>query len=495
MKITSDPPVTINLPLIKDLLNYMDQGAILIDQNYYIVCFNTTADSMVRKVLGKQLSSGGSVFSYYDQDLKDQLKTAEGPVRTGKSLTWQRSFLTEKPVEYQFSIEPFSSGTGFTGLLIKLMDITGHVRMEEALKKSNERYRLATLASYDMIWERDFSGGHYFFSEALMGNYGYDNLEKWTWSNVMNKLVHPDDREMVINFVTECYREKKELFRCPIHRYIRKDGAIVWVDVRCIAMYDAAGRNLRTVGVTRDISREHALEQELLYQTHLLKNTNEELERFTHLASHDLREPLRMVSSFLQLLAKKYNESLDDEARKYINFALDGAERMRVRVQGLLKLAKAGAGGKKERLSMTAVVRDVLQDLSVSIAEKKAAISVASPLPEIYSDKDQMQLVLLNLVGNALKYTDGKPPRVEIACEDAKDHWQFSVRDNGIGIEPRNFERVFELFQRLHSQHEYEGSGIGLVIVKKIVEQGGGKVWVESSPPNGACFCFTVPKP
>ena len=347
MKITSDPPVTINLPLIKDLLNYMDQGAILIDQNYYIVCFNTTADSMVRKVLGKQLSSGGSVFSYYDQDLKDQLKTAEGPVRTGKSLTWQRSFLTEKPVEYQFSIEPFSSGTGFTGLLIKLMDITGHVRMEEALKKSNERYRLATLASYDMIWERDFSGGHYFFSEALMGNYGYDNLEKWTWSNVMNKLVHPDDREMVINFVTECYREKKELFRCPIHRYIRKDGSIVWVDVRCIAMYDAAGRNLRTVGVTRDISREHALEQELLYQTHLLKNTNEELERFTHLASHDLREPLRMVSSFLQLLAKKYNESLDDEARKYINFALDGAERMRVRVQGLLKLAKAGAGGKK----------------------------------------------------------------------------------------------------------------------------------------------------
>jgi PAS domain S-box-containing protein len=494
MKITSDPPVKINLPLIKDLLNCMDQGAILTDENYHIVCFNTTADNMVRKVLGKHLSPGGSVFSYYDQHLKDQLKTAKGPVRTGRSMVWQRSFLTETPVVYQFSIEPFSSVTGFSGLLIKLMDITDHVRMEEALKKSNERYRLATLASYDMIWERDFSSGHYFFSEALMDNYGYDNLEKWTWAQVMNKLVHPEDREMVINFVTGCYREKKELFRCPIHRYIRKDGTIVWVDVRCIAIYDAAGHNVRTVGVTRDISREHILEQELLHQTQLLKTTNQELERFTHLASHDLREPLRMVSSFLQLLAKKYNNSLDDDARKYISFALDGAERMQVRVQGLLKLARAGAAGNKEQLSMTAVVRDVLQDLSLSIAEKNATISILSPLPEIYSDKDQMQLVLLNLVGNALKYTGGQPPRIDIACEDAKDHWQFSVRDNGIGIEPRNFQRVFELFQRLHSQDEYEGSGIGLVIVKKIVEQGGGKVWVESSPPNGSCFYFTVPK-
>ena len=494
MKITSEPFIAINLTLIKDLLNCMDQGAILIDEHYHIVCFNTTADNMVLKVLGKQLSAGNSIFSYGDQRLKDQFMTALGLMKAGRPLTWQNSFLAEDPVVYQYSLEPFKSAKSFSGLLIKLMDITGHVRMEEALMKSNERYRLATRASYDMIWERDFSSDHYFFSEALMDNYGYDNLEKWTWASVMNKLVHPADREMVISFVAGCYRERKELFRCPIHRYIRKDGTIVWVDVRCIAMYDAKGRNLRTVGVTRDISRGYLLEQELLHQTQLLKTTNQELERFTHLASHDLREPLRMVSSFLQLLQKKYRDSLDDNARRYITFALDGAERMQVRVQGLLKLSKAGSGGKKEQLSMAAVVQDVLQDLSVSIAEKKATISILSPLPEIYSDKDQMQLVLMNLVGNALKYTGERPPGIEIACEDLKDHWQFSVRDNGIGIEPRNFHKVFELFQRLHSQQEYEGSGIGLVIVKKIVEQGGGKVWVESSPPHGSCFYFTVPK-
>lgn len=494
MKMTSEPFVAINLPLMKDLLNCMDQGAILADEHYHIVCFNTTAGNMVRKVLGQQLSTGDSVFSYCDQRLKDQFMTALGLMRTGRPLTWQNSFLVEDPVVYRYSLEPFKSAKGFSGMLIKMMDITEHVRMEEALIKSNERYRLATRASYDMIWERDFSSDHYFFSEALLDNYGYDNLEKWTWANVMNKLVHPEDREMVISFVAGCYKERKELFRCPIHRYIRKDGTIVWVDVRCIAIYDAKGRNLRTVGVTRDISREYLLEQELLYQTHLLKTTNQELERFTHLASHDLREPLRMVSSFLQLLQKKYKDGLDDNARKYIRFALDGAERMQVRVQGLLKLSKAGAGEKKEQLSMTAVVQDALQDLSVSIAEKKAAISILSPLPEIYSDRDQMQLVLMNLIGNALKYTDGRPPRIEIACEDVKDHWQFSVRDNGIGIEPGNFHKVFELFQRLHSQREYEGSGIGLVIVKKIVEQGGGAVWVESSPPHGSCFYFTVPK-
>jgi len=205
----------------------MDQGAILADEHYHIVCFNTTAGNMVRKVLGKQLSTGDSVFSYCDQRLQDQFMTALGLMRAGRTLTWQNSFLVEDPVVYRYSLEAFKSAQGFSGMLIKLMDITEHVRLEEALVKSNERYRLATRASYDMIWERDFASDHYFFSEALLDNYGYDNLEKWTWANVMNKLVHPEDRESTMveaQRVTE--RFNTFLFE---NRYRHADGTYRWM--------------------------------------------------------------------------------------------------------------------------------------------------------------------------------------------------------------------------------------------------------------------------
>jgi PAS domain S-box-containing protein len=485
---------TINQPLLIEILDHMDQGAILVNEQYQVVCFNQAATGMVQKVTGKQLLSGASVFSYCDQSLKEQLLTAHLVQKAGRSLTWQHSFLPETSVAYRYSMTPFTSATGFRGILIKLLDITDHVYMEEAVKKSNERYMLATRASYDMIWERDFNEDNYFFSEALMTSYGYDNHEQWSRENVMSKLVHPEDRQMIMDFVAQCYRQKKELFQCPVHRYLRADGSIVWVDVRCIAIYDAEGNNVRTIGITRDVSRHHLLEQELRYQTELLQTTNQDLERFTHLASHDLQEPLRMVASFLQLLQKKYGESLDDNARKYISFALSGAQRMQVRIMGLLNLSRAGSVERKEEVSMDTLMHDILQDLSVSIAEKKAEILITSPMPIVRYDRDQLQLVFMNLISNALKYTDGKQPRIELRCEDRHKHWQFSVKDNGIGIESRHFKKIFELFQRLHTQHEYEGTGVGLVIVKKMVEQGGGKVWVESSPPNGSCFYFTIPK-
>lgn len=485
-------PDTSELLIIKKISDCLDQGFILLDGQYRILCFNAKGDSMMRKASGRKLREDSPISSYCLSKCRDRLLNNFKMADAGKPIKWIRRF-SHSNIAYEFSVEPFSLSSGETGTLIKLTDISKKTSIGDALLKSNERYELATRASYDVIWERDFSLDRYYFSEAFSDIFGFDHRAEWTWAAVM-KLIHQDDRDMIIEFVEDCYREKKELFQCPVHRYVRKDGTIVWVDVRCIAIYDANGNNVRTIGVTRDISRQHSLQEELEEHTLQLQASNQELERFVYLVSHDLQEPLRMVTSFLHLLQKKHNDSLDSNARQYIHYAIDGAERMEARVAGLLSLSKTGPAAKKVNIHMGALVKEVEQDLYVSITEKNADIQIESPLPEIVADRNQMHLVLMNLVGNALKYTDGRPPRIRISCQDQKDHWQFNVQDNGIGIQPQYFERIFQLFQRLHTRQQYPGTGVGLAIVKKVIELNGGKVWVDPNTTEGSCFCFTVPK-
>ncbi|WP_431215431.1 sensor histidine kinase [Puia sp. P3] len=285
-----------------------------------------------------------------------------------------------------------------------------------------------------MIWERNFARDRYYFSEALTTVYGYDPEKEWRWQDVMSKLIHPDDRERVAAFVADCYRYKMKIFQCPAHRYIRKDGTVIWVDVRCIALYDYEGRNTRTVGVTRDISREHFLREDLRHRSAELAKANQELERFVYAASHDLQEPLRMVRSFLGQLQKKYDNGLDDKARQYISIATGSAQRMQDRVKGLLDIARLGSGDYSQTVDMDEVIRDTLKDLALSIDTKHASIRIHPPMPTILADKTHMHLVMQNLIGNALKYS-AAIPAIEIACSETPLYWQFSVKDNGIGIE------------------------------------------------------------
>lgn len=463
------------------------------DSHYKIRSFNERAGYLLQKAGPKKLEEGLSIFSYCLPASQDKLRAKCRQAMEDGSASWTRKLGGRGSLVYQYTIEPFAAGP-FTGLLLKMTDISRYAGVEDELNKSNERYKLATRASYDMIWERDFSRDRYYFSEALLTVYGYDHRQEWSWQDVMNKLIHYEDREMVINFVRDCYQNKIELFRCPVHRYMRKDGTVLWVDVRCIAIYNSAGQNTRTIGVTRDISREYYLQQDLRHQSIQLKASNTELERFVYIASHDLQEPLRMVNNFLTLLQKKYDDRLDDNARLYISFAADGAQRMQARVQGLLDLAKVGAGDKKEDIDLEELMQDALRDLSISIAEKQAVIVTGSTLPVIFADKSQIYLVIVNLLGNALKYTKETSPRIEVSCEEQAEQWQISVKDNGIGIEERYYEKIFEMFQRLHQRDQYSGTGIGLAIVKKIVEGAGGRIWVNSRPGMGSCFYFTVPK-
>lgn len=261
-----------------------------------------------------------------------------------------------------------------------------------------------------------------------------------------------------------------------------------------LPIVDDAGRCFGAIEVMQDMTRWLKLEQQLMQRTRDLENRNKELEQFAYVASHDLQEPLRKVSSFVQLFARRYAEQVDETGQSYLNFAVDGARRMQLLIDDLLHYSRVSRGqGEQTPVDLERVFKALLQDFSQVIEESGASIE-CGPLPVVLGEPGQMRALLQNLVGNALKYRKpDSPPRVRVSAEtDADGIATIHVQDNGIGIEQRFFDRIFVIFQRLHNRTEYPGSGIGLAIVKRIVENHGGRIWLESSLGEGSTFHFTI---
>ena len=239
----------------------------------------------------------------------------------------------------------------------------------------------------------------------------------------------------------------------------------------------------------RDLyEKNHVIER----QAAELVRSNAELEQFAYVASHDLQEPLRMVASYMELLEQKYRGQLDAKAEKYIAYAVDGATRMSTLINDLLEFSRVGTRGKPlQPTECSAVVAQAILNLGQTIHENGAVVTQA-PLPQVMADAGQLTQVFQNLIGNAIKYCEEKPPRVHVAAVPEEQEWVFSVGDNGIGIAPEHRERIFLIFQRLHGRTQYSGTGIGLAICKKVVECHGGRIWVESQPGQGSLFRFTL---
>ena len=224
-----------------------------------------------------------------------------------------------------------------------------------------------------------------------------------------------------------------------------------------------------------------------------LERSNVELEQFASAASHDLQEPLRMITSYIQILAEDYKDRLDLDADRYIDYVVDGASRMKDLIDDLLAYSRIGnQTAPLEPVDCDAVLRLVLGDLAGAIQDAGASVT-HDPLPEVMGDSTQLAQVFQNLISNGIKFRGQAPPRVHVSTAQVERDWVFSIRDNGIGIEPRHFERIFLMFQRLHHRSEYPGTGIGLALCNKVVQRHGGRIWVESEPGAGSAFHFTIP--
>ncbi|HTB14154.1 MAG TPA: PAS domain S-box protein [Bryobacteraceae bacterium] len=245
-------------------------------------------------------------------------------------------------------------------------------------------------------------------------------------------------------------------------------------------------------GMINDISESKKADDDLKRVNAELRRSYTEMEQFAHVASHDLQEPLRMVTGYLQLVERRYAPQLDADGREFIGFAVDGARRMKALIRDLLDFSRAGTGAANFReVEATSLLGDALRNLKIAIDESAAMIT-ADPLPTIYGDRVLLTQVLQNLIANALKFQKGTAPCVHVSARREGKEWIFSIRDNGIGIESRHLDRIFRIFERLHSIEEYSGSGIGLAITRKIVERHGGTIWVESQPGSGSTFYFSI---
>jgi PAS domain S-box-containing protein len=378
---------------------------------------------------------------------------------------------------------------------------------QEALRQSEERFRLlvSSVKEYAILI-LDPEGRVVSWNEGAEGIKGY-SAEEIIGQHSSRFYTAEDVRDGKPRFELE-EATKTGRFECEGWR-VRKDGSRFLAHVVITPLRDEAGR-LRGFGkITRDITERKKSEdllakkveelkhsnEELRRSDEEMKRSNEELQQFAHIASRDIQEPLRMVASYTQLLAQRYQGRLDPDADEFIGFAVDGCSRLKGLLHDLMAyLCAAPHGNTFREISGENALNESLRSLRTAI-ERSGAIVTRGALPLIRTDEAQLARVFQHLVGNAIKYRGAAVPQVHVAAlKNLSNEWIFSVRDNGIGIAPEHWDTIFVLFQRLHGHHEFEGTGIGLAICKKIVERLGGRIWVESQPEKGSTFYFALPE-
>jgi PAS domain S-box-containing protein len=358
----------------------------------------------------------------------------------------------------------------------------------ERLRQSEESYRLLVEQSPDaMLVHRQ--GTIIFANNACAELFGASSPGELLGKQHLD-FVHAEDREAVKQRIQK-FSHDLESVRRNETRFLRLDGTETCAEVMARSVIYQGESAIQVM--FRDVSGRKRAEQALAQHAKELARSNAELEQFAYVASHDLQEPLRMVASYTQLLAKRYQDKLDADARDFIAYAVDGATRMQALIADLLNYSRIGTRGKPFRpTSCEAVLERVLAGLKLAISESGATVS-HDPLPTVLGDDVQLGQLLQNLLANAIKFRTEALPQIHLSAERNGHVWTFSVRDNGIGIAPEYAERIFMIFQRLHSKSEYPGTGIGLAVCKKIVERHGGRIWVQSQPGSGATFFFTIP--
>ncbi|MBN1918638.1 MAG: PAS domain S-box protein [Verrucomicrobia bacterium] len=370
------------------------------------------------------------------------------------------------------------------------LDITERRLAEEALRISEETYRSIFNAATDAIFIHEVETGRILDVNAKMLEMFACGREEAVTLNVgdLSQGEPPYDQAAAARWVRRAAEEGPQLFEWLCRR---RDGTLFWSEVT-LKRAEIGGED-RVLAVVRDISERKRVEEALQQQAAELARSNAELEQFAYVASHDLQEPLRKITSYLQLLEERYRGRLDAGADEFIGFAVDGSQRMKKLISDLLEYSRVGTRGRPfEATDAGVLLERVLADLQMAIDENRAEVTSDS-LPTVLADGVQLGQVFQNLISNALKFRRDESPCIHISAQPKDGEWVFSVRDNGLGLDPAFKERIFAMFQRLHGRGKYPGTGIGLALCKKIVERHGGRIWIESEPGRGTTFYFTLP--
>ncbi len=477
------------------ILESIGDAFFAVDRDWIVTYWNKEAEKILNtpkeKIIGKGLwnvfpdAVGLKFYTEYHKAFE-----------TGQIVQFEEYY---PPTNSWFEVSAYPSKSG---LSVYFKDVSSRKNAEEQIRQTNERFEKITEATNDAIWDFNVVNNKLFWGKGFKTQFGYDPEEKPPSFEFLQSLIHPKDRAHVTQKINQYMSDDKSTNWFEEYRFLKADGNYALVIDRAVFIRDQEGKVTRVVGAMTDISYREEYEEslkklnaKLKKHTRELEISNAELEQFAYVASHDLQEPLRMVSSFLTQLERKYGDDLDEKARQYIHFAVDGAKRMRQIILDLLQFSRVGnIEEEKESVDLNEIIDDFRILRQKVIQEKKATIT-SGKLPIIINYKTPVSQVFHNLLDNALKYNiEGVSPKIKIDVEDKKDHWLFSIEDNGIGIEETYFEKIFIIFQRLHDKETYDGTGIGLAIVKKILENLNERIWVTSEVGKGTTFYFTFKK-
>jgi PAS domain S-box-containing protein len=485
----------------RSIVDSANDGILVYDRHLTIVDCNAAAERILGLPADKLIGKPGftSLLPCVEEDgspLSPENRPTRRTVRAGKPLAG----VIVGAKREDGSVTWLLANTGFLrypgeesyyGMVSTISDITALRRAEAAVRDSEALFRASFELASSGIAHVDLDGRFMRVNRRLTEILGY--AENELIGRSVKEVSYVEDRNLTDGQRARVRAGELESVRFE-KRYVRKDGRMVWVNLGVALVRDRSGTPQYEIAMFDDITERKQAEAALSEAHEDLKRSNSELEQFAYVASHDLQEPLRMVSSYTQLLGRRYGERLDADAKEFMAYIVDGAMRMKQLIEDLLAYSRVGTKSKDFRpVEVEKPLRRAIANLRAAIEESGASVTY-DPLPTLPADEVQLAQLFQNLMGNALKFRSQSVPRIHIGVQEKEDSFEFAVRDNGIGIEPQYFERIFMVFQRLHNKGEYPGTGIGLAICKKVVERHGGHIRVESRPGEGSAFIFTLPK-
>lgn len=405
----------------------------------------------------------------------------------------------DETIAVDFMVSPIYEEGKITALIPAGIDMTSRKAIEKErvnllLSLADERTRLKSIFEnipgiVTEMWVENQQVTSRFTSDYAERMLGYPMSQWESTHNMWQEIMHPDDHERVTQEVMTAYKSGDGIIeyrvydsKGQLHDLEGHMKVLKWSDHREVLLT-----------INMDVTDRKNAARELARYTQELKRSNEELQQFAYVASHDLQEPLRMVTSYMQLLQQRYKDQLDPDAQEFINYAVDGATRMKALIQDLLIYSRVETAAREfSVVDMNGLIKMVQRHLRFTVEETGTEITT-DDLPKIRADEQQITQLFQNLISNAIKFRSDQTPRIHIGAEKEGRFWRFCVQDNGIGIDPQYYQRIFIIFQRLHNRSKYPGTGIGLAICKKVVERHGGTIWVESTPGQGTTFYFTLP--